>query len=188
MTTDQIERSAGIHDINAIMELLPHRYPFLFIDRVLEFEPRKRIVVRKNVTINEGFFQGHFPGQPVMPGVLELEAIAQAGGVLVLLDQEKPEDTLFFFTSVERARFRQPVIPGDVLEIEVKILQLRSRAVRLEGIVRVDGRVACEAVVGAQVVQRESIRKKTAESASPHKARVVEEAAVPEDSQAVSVE
>ena len=142
-------------DIAAIMALLPHRYPFLLIDRVLEVEPRKRIVARKCVSINEGFFQGHFPGYPIMPGVLQIEAIAQAGGVLILLDFERPGDTLMLFTGVERARFRRPVSPGDVLEIEAKVLNLRSRAVRLEGTIRVDGNVVCEAVVTCQLVKRE---------------------------------
>ena len=144
-----------LHDISAIMALLPHRYPFLLLDRVLEVEPRQRIVARKCVTINEGFFEGHFPGYPIMPGVLQIEAIAQAGGVLVLLDFERPGDTLMLFTGVERARFRRPVVPGDVLEIEAKVLNLRSRAVRLEGSIRVDGKLVCEAVVTCQLVKRE---------------------------------
>ena len=148
--------SAGTHDIAAIMALLPHRYPFLLIDRIMEVEPRKRIVARKCVTINEGFFEGHFPGYPIMPGVLEIEAIAQAGGVLILLDFERPGDTLMLFTGVERARFRQPVVPGDVLEIEAKVLNLRSRAVRLEGAIRVDGKLVCEATVTCQLVKRET--------------------------------
>ncbi len=143
------------HDIAAVMALLPHRYPFLLIDRVLEVQPRERIVARKCVSINEGFFQGHFPGYPIMPGVLQIEAIAQAGGVLILLDYERPGDTLMLFTGVERARFRRPVVPGDVLEIEAKVLNLRSRAVRLEGAIRVDGKLVCEAVVTCQLVKRE---------------------------------
>ncbi len=144
-----------LHDISAVMALLPHRYPFLLIDRVLEVEPRQRIVARKCVTVNEGFFQGHFPGYPIMPGVLQIEAIAQAGGVLILLDFERPGDTLMLFTGVERAKFRRPVVPGDVLEIEAKVLNLRSRAVRLEGAIRVDGQLVCEAVVTCQLVKRE---------------------------------
>ena len=147
--------TAQTHDIAAIMALLPHRYPFLLIDRVLEVQPKARIVARKCVSINEGFFQGHFPGYPIMPGVLQIEAIAQAGGVLILLDYERPGDTLMLFTGVERARFRRPVVPGDVLEIEAKVLNLRSRAVRLEGSIRVDGKLVCEAVVTCQLVKRE---------------------------------
>lgn len=142
-------------DIAAIMALLPHRYPFLLIDRVLEVEPRHRIVARKCVSMNEGFFQGHFPGYPIMPGVLQVEAIAQAGGMLILLDYERPGDTLMLFTGVERAKFRRPVTPGDVLEIEARVLNLRSRAVRLEGSIRVDGNLVCEAIVTCQLVKRE---------------------------------
>ncbi len=152
-TPEQVKPST--HDIAAIMALLPHRYPFLLIDRVLQVEPKQRIVARKCVSINEGFFEGHFPGYPIMPGVLQIEAIAQAGGVLILLDYERPGDTLMLFTGVERARFRRPVIPGDVLEIEAKILNLRSRAVRLEGTIRVEGSVVCEALVTCQLVKRE---------------------------------
>ncbi len=147
--------AAGTHDITAIMALLPHRYPFLLIDRILHVEPKQRIVARKCVTANEGFFQGHFPGYPIMPGVLQIEAIAQAGGVLILLDFERPGDTLMLFTGVERAKFRRPVVPGDVLEIEARILNLRSRAVRLEGSIRVDGKLVCEATITCQLVKRQ---------------------------------
>lgn len=178
------------HDIAAIMALLPHRYPFLLVDRVLEVAPRERILARKCVTINEPFFEGHFPGYPIMPGVLQIEAIAQAGGLLILLEYERPGDTLMLFTGVERARFRRPVVPGDVLEIEAKILNLRSRAVRLEGAIRVDGKLVCEALVTCQLVKREGgggsptlARKTTAEAAAP-----LEEAPVAPESQAVTTE
>ncbi len=143
------------YDIAAVMALLPHRYPFLLIDRVLEVTPRERILARKCVTINEPFFEGHFPGYPIMPGVLQVEAIAQAGGILILLDFERPQDTLMLFTGVDKAKFRRPVVPGDVLEIEAKVLNLRSRAVRLEGAIRVDGKLVCEATVTCQLVKRE---------------------------------
>ena len=140
--------------IDEIMALLPHRYPFLLIDRVVEVERKKRIVAIKNVTINEPFFQGHFPGYPIMPGVLVVEAMAQAGGVLVLLDLPDPGDKLMLFTGVDGAKFRQPITPGDQLRIEVTILQLRSRAVRLEGKAYVDGKLACEATLSCGLVAR----------------------------------
>ena len=180
MDTSEKLSPAAHKDINAIMALLPHRYPFLLIDRVLEVEPRQRIVVRKCVTINEEFFQGHFPGYPIMPAVLQVEAIAQAGGILVLLDSERPSDTLMLFTGVERAKFRRPVVPGDVLEIEAKILNLRSRAVRLDGYIRVDGKLVCEAQVTCMLVQR-----KTADSPAPGH---LGDAPVPAESQAVTTE
>ncbi|RRA47935.1 3-hydroxyacyl-[acyl-carrier-protein] dehydratase FabZ [Acidipila sp. EB88] len=182
------------HDIAAIMALLPHRYPFLLVDRVLEVEPKKRIVVRKCVTINEPFFQGHFPGYPIMPGVLQVEAIAQAGGLLILLEYDRPGDTLMLFTGVERAKFRRPVVPGDVLEIEATILNLRSRAVRLEGTIRVDGKVVCEATVTCQLVKREggsgapSLSSKPPAASTPGSAVPLEDAPVPSESQAVTTE
>ncbi|HEY0785762.1 MAG TPA: 3-hydroxyacyl-ACP dehydratase FabZ [Acidobacteriaceae bacterium] len=142
--------------IDEIMSLLPHRYPFLLIDRILEVERKKRIVALKNVTINEPFFTGHFPGYPIMPGVLVVEAMAQAGGVLVLLDLPDPGDKLMLFTGVDGAKFRQPVRPGDQLRIEVAILQMRSRAVRLEGRAFVDGKLACEATLSCGLVSRPS--------------------------------
>ena len=188
--------NAGPHDIAKIMALLPHRYPFLLIDRVLTVEPKQRIVARKCVTVNEGFFQGHFPGYPIMPGVLQIEAIAQAGGLLILLDFERPQDTLMLFTGVERARFRRPVVPGDVLEIEAKILNLRSRAVKLEGAIRVDGKLVCEATVTCQLVKREGsgapvLSPKPKLVADPNATDLVENSSVeqvPADSQAVRSE
>jgi 3-hydroxyacyl-[acyl-carrier-protein] dehydratase len=172
-------------DINAIMALLPHRYPFLLIDRVLEVERKQRNVARTRVTSTEEFVQGHFPGYPIMPAVLQVEAIAQAGGILVLLDSERPSDTLMLFTGVERAKFRRPVVPGDVLEIEAKILNLRSRAVRLDGYIRVDGKLVCEAQVTCMLVQRKADSGIPAPGGAP---TGLADAPVPGESQAVTTE
>ena len=143
-------------DINEIQKILPHRYPFLLIDRVLELVRKERIVALKNVTINEPFFAGHFPGAPIMPGVLIIEAIAQAGGALLLTEVGDRENKLMVFTSIERAKFRKPVVPGDQLRLEVKVIGWRAVrnmvAARMEGIASVDGRKVAEAIVGCQLI------------------------------------
>ncbi len=133
-------------DIAAVMEHLPHRYPFLLIDRVKEVEPGKRIVALKNVTINEPFFQGHFPQRPIMPGVLILEAMAQAAGILVFRTQgNKPEaDSVYYLAGVDKARFKRPVVPGDQLEIEVLIERSLRGVWKFSCKARVDGAVVCE--------------------------------------------
>jgi 3-hydroxyacyl-[acyl-carrier-protein] dehydratase len=141
-------------DILDIMAILPHRYPFLLIDRVVEVEPKHRIVSIKNVTINEPHFQGHFPDYPIMPGVLMVEAIAQTGGVLLLAEIPDRNDKLMVFTGIENAKFRRPVVPGDQVRIEVTVLQWRSRAVRMMGVATVEGKVVCEATVMCQLVPR----------------------------------
>lgn len=141
-------------DIVEIMSILPHRYPFLLIDRVVEMERKQRIVAIKNVTLNEPHFKGHFPDYPIMPGVLMVEAIAQAGGALLLTEIPDRADKLMVFTGIENAKFRRPVVPGDQLRIEVTVLQWRSRAVKMLGIATVDGKVACEATVMCQLVPR----------------------------------
>lgn len=141
-------------EINDIMSILPHRYPFLLIDRVIEIERKKRIVALKSVTINEPFFQGHFPGHPIMPGALVVEAIAQAGGVLLMPEVPDPHNKLMVFTGIERARFRKPVVPGDQLRLEVNVLQWKPRVARLEGHAMVDGKLACEATVMCALVPR----------------------------------
>ncbi|MBI5694813.1 MAG: 3-hydroxyacyl-ACP dehydratase FabZ [Nitrospirae bacterium] len=130
-------------DINEIQNLLPHRYPFLMVDRVLEIEPGKSIVALKNVSINEPFFQGHFPGRPIMPGVLMVEAMAQVGGLLVRKSVEA-DDNLVYFMSVEKAKFRKPVVPGDQLRFEVEALQNRGKVWKFKGVAKVDGKVVCE--------------------------------------------
>lgn len=136
----------GVYDIQKIMQYLPHRYPFLLIDRVEEVVPGEKVIALKNVTINEPFFQGHFPGMPVMPGVLVLEAMGQAGGVLVYESlKEKKENTLVFFTGIDRARFRKPVVPGDQLIFELKLLRKRANLVRMAGVATVDGNKVAEA-------------------------------------------
>jgi 3-hydroxyacyl-[acyl-carrier-protein] dehydratase len=142
-------------DIQGIMELLPHRYPFLLIDKVVEHEPTKRLVAIKNVTMNEPFFQGHFPGYPIMPGVLVIEAMAQAGGIIMMAALPDHDKKLVVFTSIERAKFRRPVTPGDQLRIEVDVLSFRTRAGRIAGKAYVDGKLACEATLTCQVVTRE---------------------------------
>jgi 3-hydroxyacyl-[acyl-carrier-protein] dehydratase len=141
-------------DIQEILGFLPHRYPFLLIDRVVEFEAAKRLVAIKNVTFNEPCFQGHFPGYPIMPGVLIVEAMAQAGGIIMLAETPDRAKKLVFFTGIERAKFRRPVTPGDQLRIEVTVLSFRSRAGRIEGKAFVDGKLACEATLTCQVVPR----------------------------------
>ena len=134
-------------DILEIQSLIPHRYPFLLIDRIIELEPLKRIVAIKNVTINEPFFQGHFPGAPVMPGVLIIEAMAQAGAVLLFREVPDRENKLMYFAAIEEARFRKPVTPGDQLRLEIEVIKYRSGYGKLSGKAYVDGVVVCEAIV-----------------------------------------
>ena len=141
-------------EIGDIFHLLPHRYPFLLIDRVIECVRMKSIVALKNVTITEPFFQGHFPGKPIMPGVLIVEAIAQAGGLLLLTEISERDQLLMVFTGIEKARFRRPVVPGDQLRIEVEVKAWRRTAARLAGKAYVDGKVAAEATVTCRLVPR----------------------------------
>jgi 3-hydroxyacyl-[acyl-carrier-protein] dehydratase len=145
-------------DVNQIMSLLPHRYPFLLIDRVVEIERKTRIVALKNVTINEPHFAGHFPEFPIMPGVLIIEAIAQAGAALLLTEFSAAEraSKLMVFTSIDDARFRRPVVPGDQLRIEVTVLNWRSNAVKMRGVATVDGKLACEATAMCALTNRKA--------------------------------
>ena len=141
-------------DILEIMSILPHRYPFLLIDRVVEIERKQRIVAIKNVSFNEPQFQGHFPAYPIMPGVLMVEAIAQAGGALLLTEIPDRENKLMVFTGIDSAKFRRPVVPGDQVRIEVKVLNWRTSAVKMQGTATVDGKVVCEATVMCALVAR----------------------------------
>ena len=140
--------------ITDIMKLLPHRYPMLLVDRILEIESGKRIVGLKNVTANEQFFQGHFPGSPVMPGVLIVEAMAQCGAVLALRDMEDRDRKLFLFGGVDKARFRKQVVPGDQLIMELTVLQRRANTAKLQGIARVNDVVVAEAELLSVLVDR----------------------------------
>lgn len=147
--------SESVHDIQQIMAMLPHRYPFLLVDRVLEIEAGVRIKAYKNVTVNEPFFQGHFPGRPIMPGVLIMEALAQAGGLFVIktLDLAK-DDKLFLFTGIESAKFRRPVVPGDQLMLEAEVLRHKLNIWKMQGRASVDGETAAEGVFSAAIVDR----------------------------------
>lgn len=141
-------------EIQEIMKLLPHRYPMLLVDRVLDYEKRKRIVGVKNVTVNEPFFVGHFPGHPVMPGVLIVEALAQCGGLLLLQGAENPEETVVYLLSIDNVKFRQPVVPGDQLSLELEMVQFRGQRGKMKGVARVDGKVVAEATILGQVMDR----------------------------------
>jgi len=141
-------------DIEWIMSVLPHRYPILLVDRVLEIEPKKRIVALKNVTVNEQIFLGHFPGRPVFPGVLLIEGMAQAGGLLLLHDLPDREGKLLYFAGIEEAKFRRPVVPGDQVRYEIEVLRLRSTFGKVAGKVLVDGEVAAEAILSTAMVDR----------------------------------
>jgi 3-hydroxyacyl-[acyl-carrier-protein] dehydratase len=133
-------------DIRTIMKHLPHRYPFLLIDRILECIPDQKIVGLKNVTINEPFFQGHFPGVPIMPGVLIVEAMAQAGGVLALSSMpDFAEGSLMYFMGLDQVRFRKQVVPGDQLILELEILKKRAKVIKMSGVAKVDNQIAAEA-------------------------------------------
>jgi 3-hydroxyacyl-[acyl-carrier-protein] dehydratase len=158
---------AGL-DIHEILKILPHRYPFLLIDRVLNLTRKRRIVAIKNVTINEPFFMGHFPGLPIMPGVLIVEAMAQAGGALLLTEVEDRSDKVMMFTGIDRAKFRKPVSPGDQLRLEVEVTGWRSvpgmTAAKMQGYAYVGDQRVAEAIVSCQLV--DSARSHGSESAN----------------------
>jgi len=141
-------------DSIGIQEILPHRYPFLLVDRIIELEPRVRIVGIKQVSVNEQFFQGHFPGAPVMPGVLQIEALAQCGAILALREFEDRESKIPFFSGIENCRFRRPVVPGDTLRLEVTALRIGSKVQKMHGIASVDGKTTAEAEILCIVANR----------------------------------
>lgn len=175
-------------DVTEIMAILPHRYPFLLIDRVVEMERQKRIVAIKNVTVNEPHFQGHFPDYPIMPGVLMVEAIAQAGGALLLTEIPDREQKLMVFTGIDTAKFRRPVTPGDQLRIEVTVVNWRSRAVKMQGAITVDGKLVCEATVTCQVVPRPEKKAVSMAAAGAETADVAPEPAAVQAAEPVAVQ
>lgn len=150
------DKAGAVMDIGAIQALLPHRYPFLFVDRVVELEPMKRLVAVKSVTMNEPFFAGHFPGHPVMPGVLILEALAQAAGLLAKNSlAQGTDDKVTYLMAIDRARFRRPVVPGDRLELRVEIVRQKGDIWKEKGTALVDGEIVAEAEFMAMLVARE---------------------------------
>ncbi len=157
-----------IMDVVEIQKYLPHRYPFLMVDGILEIERLKRVVGIKNVTATEPHFQGHFPGRPVMPGVLIIESMAQTGGLLLLLEIPDRQNKLLFFAAVDGARFRRPVVPGDQLRIEVNVLAWRGDFCKLEGKAFVEGHLAAEATLMCKMVDRDMVAAKES-AAQPEK-------------------
>jgi 3-hydroxyacyl-[acyl-carrier-protein] dehydratase len=139
-------------DITGIQKILPHRYPFLLVDAIEEMEPKKHIVGIKNVTINESYFQGHFPGKPVMPAVLIIESMAQTGGVLLLSEVPDRDNKTIYFVAIDNARFRRPVIPGDQLKIELTVASCRGTFCKMEGRASVNGELAAEATMMCKMV------------------------------------
>jgi UDP-3-O-[3-hydroxymyristoyl] N-acetylglucosamine deacetylase/3-hydroxyacyl-[acyl-carrier-protein] dehydratase len=141
-------------DINKIQDIIPHRYPFLLVDKILHLEPKKRVVGIKNVTVNEPFFAGHFPGHPIMPAVLIVEAMAQVGGFMLLTTVDNPSDHLVYFSRIDKARFRKPVLPGDQLRFELELVALKMGVCKMQGYAYVDGAVVAEAELIANIVKR----------------------------------
>lgn len=148
-------------DIEGILQFLPHRYPFLLVDRVLSMEPGKSIAALKNVTYNEPFFQGHFPGMRIMPGVLIVEAIAQAGGILVYHTVPNPETKFVLLAKIENVRFRKPVIPGDQLRLEAELVKLKSKFLQLHGRALVEGEIVVEGDLIASLLEKGEMNGRT---------------------------
>jgi len=146
----------AIYDSVGIQEILPHRFPFLLVDKIIELEPRVRIVGVKQVTINEPFFAGHFPGAPVMPGVLQIEALAQVGAILALREFEDRDAKIPFFSGIENAKFRRPVVPGDTLVLEVTALRIGSKVQKMRGVAMVDGNITTETEIMSVIADRPS--------------------------------
>jgi beta-hydroxyacyl-ACP dehydratase FabZ len=153
------EGTQTVLDITQIMAILPHRYPFLLVDRITDYEAGKWVVGIKNVTLNEPFFQGHFPGAPVMPGVLIVEAMAQTAGVLMLASLPDRESKLVFFTGIDGAKFRRPVVPGDQLRLELTVLRLRPRYIKLRGEAYVGSQLVAEALISSSLVDRSVVER-----------------------------
>lgn len=153
------QRNKGLLDIEKILKVLPHRYPFLLVDKVLELEKSKRLVAIKNVTYNEHFFQGHFPAKKVMPGVLVIEALAQAGGILLYHSIPDPENILVFLSKINEAKFRKPVFPGDQLRLEAEVIRLKKNVCSMKGKAYVDGEIVVETEVLASLVRLEDLNE-----------------------------
>lgn len=142
------------YDINEIQKILPHRYPFLLVDKIIELEPKVKIVGIKQITFNEHFFQGHFPDAPVMPGVLQIEALAQVGAILALREFDDREEKIPFFTGINNAKFRRPVVPGDTLTLEVTALRIGKKVQKMRGEAKVDGKITAEAEIMSVIADR----------------------------------
>ncbi len=152
--TENSSATSTVMDVLAIQEVLPHRYPFLLVDKIVELDPMRKVVGIKNVTINEPFFMGHFPGHPIMPGVLILEAMAQTGGLMLSDSEHDPKGKLVYFTGIDKAKFRKPVVPGDQLRFEVELSKSRRTLFWMQGKAFVEGVLVCEAELSAAIMEK----------------------------------